>query len=179
MNYQQYIEEVWLPYIIDGESTLYMVSNHGRCKSLWTGEWKIIKPKRHTEGYLQFAFHFNGEVYTELAHRVVGIYFIPNPENLPIINHLDGNKKNNYVDNLVWDTDSGNKIHAYQTGLKTNKKYGDSLLSKRVGKYFAGILLKEYGSFTETVKDGYIHQNVYRAAKNGSTHRGFSWKYLD
>jgi len=59
-----------------------------------------------------------GEYKTQLIHRLVGKGFIPNPENLPVINHEDGDKLNNDISNLVWCTYSYNNYHAFRTGLK-------------------------------------------------------------
>lgn len=51
-------------------------------------------------------------------HRVIAIAFIPNPDNLPCINHIDGDKLNNNIDNLEWCTYRHNQLHAYRTGLR-------------------------------------------------------------
>lgn len=55
-------------------------------------------------------------------HRLVAEYFIENPDNLQVVNHIDGNKQNNYVNNLEWCTHSDNNYHAYKTGLSHSRK---------------------------------------------------------
>lgn len=74
----------------------------------------------------------NGKQYR--VHRLVAEAFIPNPNNLPCVNHKDGNKQNNSVDNLEWVTYSENTIHSFKTGLqkKIHNQYGDFEVKKYV-----------------------------------------------
>ena len=71
-----------------------------------------------------------GYLYIEIKgvhyniHRLVATTFIPNPENKRYVNHKDGNKLNNYIDNLEWSTPSENNLHAYTTGLKVGAHTG-------------------------------------------------------
>ena len=58
------------------------------------------------------------------VHRVIAETFIPNPNNLPCVNHKDGNKLNNSADNLEWCTHSENTLHSYRTGLQTTNRWG-------------------------------------------------------
>ena len=55
-------------------------------------------------------------------HRLIALAFIPNPENLPQINHIDGNKLNNAIENLEWIDNSGNQLHAYRLGLQPDRR---------------------------------------------------------
>ena len=57
-------------------------------------------------------------------HRVIAETFIPNPNNLPCVNHKDGNKQNNRVDNLEWCTHSENTLHSFRTGLQKTNRWG-------------------------------------------------------
>ena len=72
-------------------------------------------------GYLHWQTTKNNKHYDWSIHRLIAIKYIPNPNNYPIINHIDGNKLNNLVSNLEWCTSSENKIHAFSLGLMTQK----------------------------------------------------------
>lgn len=105
------IEEIWKP--IEGYNG-YMISNFGNVKSYKVDKinGKLMKPYRSTKGYLQIDISLDGrkrEHRVHLAvHRLVASAFIPNPDNLPQVNHKDENKTNNCVDNLEWCTNEYN-----------------------------------------------------------------------
>jgi hypothetical protein len=70
-------------------------------------------------GYIRASLYDDdGRRRTPTVHRLIGNAFIPNPNNLETINHKDGNKLNNSIDNLEWMSRSDNLIHAYRTGIK-------------------------------------------------------------
>ena len=102
------------------------------------------------------------------VHRLVAEAFIPNPDNLPCVNHIDGNKQNNSVDNLEWCTHSENMIHAYQTGLEQPRcgeqhhahkltedavKYIKQLYVKRDKEFGAVALAKKFNVDRTTIHD--------------------------
>jgi hypothetical protein len=104
----------------------------------------------------------------ELVHRIVATCFIPNPDNLPCVNHKDGNKLNNDIDNLEWCTHSENTKHAYITGLekkclgenhhahkltKENVLFIKAHYKPRDKKYSAVKLGKMFGVSEYAVKD--------------------------
>ena len=114
------MEEIWKP--IKGYEGLYEVSNLGRVKSL--KRWhhpreNILKNKFTTDGYYETALLKNGKYKYIRTHRIVAQTFIPNEMNKKEVNHKDGNKLNNCVDNLEWVTSSENQKHAYKLGLQT------------------------------------------------------------
>lgn len=77
-------------------------------------EWERQKPRKQSGGYLRGRID-RKDVY---IHRLVALAFLENPQNKSEVNHKDGNKENNNVDNLEWVTSSENKKHAYRTGLR-------------------------------------------------------------
>lgn len=114
-------EEIWKD--ITGYEGKYQVSSFGRVKSLEYHNAKgikrcgILQPATDNSGYHRCALSKNNILKTYKVHRLVAIAFIPNPDNLPQINHKDGNKKNNNVENLEWCDNSHNQKHAYRLGL--------------------------------------------------------------
>ena len=90
------------------------VSNFGEVKS----HGKIIKGEITSGGYCRVHISHKGVQYKFLVHRLVAEAFILNPNRLPEVNHIDGNKQNNSVDNLEWCTRSQNTSHAFKTGLR-------------------------------------------------------------
>lgn len=120
------IDETWMP-VKDYEDS-YMVSSFGRIKSLRrcvrntsvsfrTVPEKILKLTSLYDGYYGIALNRDSHPKYFKVHRLVAEAFIPNPDNLPVVNHKDGNKKNNHVDNLEWVTVEKNNEHARITGL--------------------------------------------------------------
>ena len=97
--------EIWKN--IDGYEGKYQVSNFGQVKSM-IGQEKVLHPKKHRNGHLQIGLHKDKKRKTMYIHRLVAQAFIPNPDNLPCVNHKDENPNNNNVDNLEWCTQKYN-----------------------------------------------------------------------
>ena len=95
----------------------YEVSNLGRVRSFHKGG-RILSPGL-VSGYLQVNLYCGGKRNQMYVHRLVAETFIPNPESKSEVNHIDGNKSNNRVENLEWATPSENAQHAHDTGLLT------------------------------------------------------------
>lgn len=116
---------------VPGFNGLYEISNYGALKRLPSG--KIGAKRSVTIGYPQGSFSHKGyrvyklysytqdKVQTLPAHRLVARAFLPNPNNLPQVNHKDGNKLNNHVDNLEWCDNTFNINHAILNGLQDNR----------------------------------------------------------
>ncbi len=107
----------------------YLVSESGRVYSKKSNKFLSIVPNKQT-GYPQVALWKDGRGYHLYLHRILATAFIPNPKNLPEINHIDGNRQNFALTNLEWVDSAGNKQHAIRTGLKvyTNRLTKDEFI---------------------------------------------------
>lgn len=84
---------------------------------------KPLKPRITNCGYVRVALRIDGVVKDYLIHRLVASTHLENPDNLPTVNHKDGNKLNNHKDNLEWCTKSQNMKHAVATGLHDMRRF--------------------------------------------------------
>jgi hypothetical protein len=117
--------EIWKD--IDGYEGYYQVSSYGRTRSLdrtirnrlYKGVVK--KHRKDKNGYCIVNLWGNSKNKSCKAHRLVAIHFITNIGNKPQVNHKDGNKDNNHVDNLEWCDCHENMIHAFKNGLSSNR----------------------------------------------------------
>jgi hypothetical protein len=100
---------------IISELPQYAVNEFGEVKNIKRGN--ILKPRVDTRGYLTIQFKINTITLNRTIHRLVGLAFLENINNLPEINHIDGNKLNNHISNLEWVSKSENMQHAHDTGL--------------------------------------------------------------
>lgn len=98
-------------------STDYWITSDGEVYSVKGGKTRLLKNRIQAGGYYQVNLHIEKLSNQKLVHRLVGIYFIPNPENKPQINHKDGNKLNNHYTNLEWVSPSENMEHARKNNL--------------------------------------------------------------
>nr|DAZ45565.1 MAG TPA: homing endonuclease [Caudoviricetes sp.] len=152
---------------------VYQINNIGQVKSLKRNI--ILKPKINRQGYYEYQLYKKGEKSTTIsAHRLVAIHFIPNPFNLPVVNHIDGDKANNKVENLEWCTYSHNNKHAYDTGLNKTK----SVIKMDMNENF----IKKYKSIKEACLDiGMATSssgNIIKVCKGEKeSSGGFKWKY--
>jgi len=169
--------EIWVD--IEGYEGLYQISNMGRVKTI--SRYKsVLNPikllpekimKYHIcKGYYMIALTKNKKETHKKAHRLVGIHFIPNPENKPEINHKNGIKSLNSVIDIEWNTSSENKIHGVRIGLyKPNKGCFNngyaSLRKKKIKQYSkGGELIKEYDSLTMASNEtGWKHKKKSRS----------------
>lgn len=118
--------EVWKP--LPKYNNCYEVSNLGRVRSIKRlvkgsrGSLQIkpsvvLTPRTKANGYQSVHIRLDGTNSYPLVHRLVATVFLPNDNNLPQVNHKDGNKLNNRVENLEWCSASQNMKHAFELGL--------------------------------------------------------------
>lgn len=145
---------------------------------------QVLNPDVAPNGYYRVTLAKNGRKVQKYLHRLLASHFIPNPDNLPQVNHKDGNKLNCSLDNLEWVTVKDNVIHAYQNGLihhiegKAHPNYGKrGSMSKRAVRVKATSVMtgesKVYGSMVEAKTDGFLPSEVSRCTRHGGTHHGF------
>ena len=175
--------EIWRTAIYDDVvyEGLYQVSNLGNILSLNyrnTGRAELMNPWEDKDGYLKIGLRKNRKTDFILVHRLVAQTFLPNPDNLPQVNHKDENKANNRVENLEWC--DGKYNHNYGTiNQRISKANTNGKLSKPVLQLsLTGELIREYPSANECGRNGFERSGVIRCC-NGKqkTHKGFRWMY--
>lgn len=158
--------EKWLDI---SECPTYEVSDEGRVRFKKTG--KILKPDWTNKGYAKVAL-WNGEKYLKrYIHRLVAIAFIPNPDELAQVNHIDEDKSNNCVNNLEWCSQDYN--------IKYSNPYIDMIGRSVLQFDLDGNLIKEFHSLVAAEKEvGVAHTQIANAA-DGFTKQsgGFIWKW--
>ena len=114
----------------------------------------------------------------QYIHRLVAEYFLDNPENKPQVNHIDGDKLNNHIDNLEYSTAKENMVHAGKTGLISYKQSG-KFMGKIVGYDNQGNEVVEFNGKLDMLKQGYSNSEVYNCVNGKSkTHKGLTFKRL-
>ena len=130
------MKEIWKPISIKPLNKIYEISNKGRCRSkahittyttsrgTYTRrfEGSLLKPFINPDGYKCIVLRLSKKKTTFRIGRLVAQAFIPNPDNKPQVNHINGNKLCDKVWNLEWNTNSENMLHAYKLGLEKGRK---------------------------------------------------------
>lgn len=158
------------------EASNYEVSTYGNIRNKTTQ--KILKGRLTKSGYLQVSLKIDetNKFSNRYIHRLVAIYWIDNPEDKREVNHKDGNKENNNINNLEWVTSSENQKHRHSIGINKTS-------NRRVGKFTKdGELVAEYNSIQEAAN---AENNGIRVSIDNVVHgkrkslKGFVWKFLD
>lgn len=177
--------EVWRDVV--GYEGMYLVSNKGNVISIprfveghyteYLIEGKTLKKKIDKKGYERVYLSVHNEDKWIPVHRIVAKAFIPNKMNKPQVNHKDGNKLNNNVENLEWCTNGENQKHAYAMGL--NKVTG------RAGRKKVPVIMidlktrKELGTYESITaaskQTGVCAENIKKVLKGERSHAGGYW----
>lgn len=172
------MKEIWKD--ISGYEDMYQISNFGNLraiKSSSSGEKScfIKTPTLTHKGYENISLYKNGKRNFFRIHRLVAEYFIDNPNNYPQVNHIDGNKSNNRVDNLEWCNNSQNMKHAYDNGLCSRAK--PILQFDKNGNF-----IKKWKTISDIYKQfGKIDNGCISAVcnKKRKSAYGYIWKYAE
>lgn len=176
---------------------LYQVSNLGRVKRMFGftsngRRWnsKILQQafyQSNNSGYYNVFLCKNGKTKRYLVHRLVAQAFIPNPDNLPQINHKDENTKNNCVDNLEWCTcqynvSYGSLPNKQAENIRKNNNLQKSVVARKIPVLqfsIDGIFIKRYDSACDAGRILNINHNGIRLCAIGKykTSAGYVWKY--
>lgn len=192
-EYVYCMSELWKD--INGYEGLYQISNKGKIRKLRfinniCNKEKIFEltPQIINSGYQKVMLYKNGEYKNALVHRLVAEAFVENPDNKKIVNHKDGDKTNNYADNLEWVTHGENMTHAYKNGLAYSAAKGrfgaDSKKSIRVNMLdkTSEKVLNQFGSLIDAAH--YIGVNksshICNCCKGKlKTAYGYKWEYAN
>lgn len=177
-----------------GYEGAYKISNFGRVLSVaridsggYRRQERFLTAKIGPYGYLRVFLSKNGKTYTKKVHRLIAEAFIPNPENKPEVDHIDGNKTNNSISNLRWATSRENMnnpvTHARMSDSgKINANYGErSPFARKIGQYLpSGELVQVFDSAGRAAAATGLGYSAIRKCANGKmpTCGGFVWKHL-
>ena len=183
--------EIWKP-IPNYEE--YEVSNYGRVKRLAYNkpvcggstqhcEERILKLQTRKNGYNAVNISKNYQVKSFLVHRLVALVFIPNPDNLPQVNHKDENTSNNFVGNLEWCDQKYNSNYG-TSKYRISAKLKNGILSKPVQQYgINGVFIMEYPSAIEASRVLNLNvSGIISCCNNNKGHKrcgGYQWKYAN
>ena len=174
---------------IPGYGNKYIVSNDGEVRSLFCGHgtrWKcgekVLKQRADWKGYLKVGVRENGKLKIVFVHRLVALAFLPKVKGKNMVNHKDGNKQNNSVENLEWCNNSENQKHSYRVLGNKKPQWLIELLKARsslpVRCIETGV---EYPSISEAARcvgaktDTHIGEVCRGKAKTAS---GLHWEFI-
>lgn len=177
--------EIWKD--VPGYVGLYQISNYGRVKSVFRNEIcgnmnrkrneKILKPSLRKRYYF-VSLSKNGIKYNAVIHRLVAAAFIPNPENKPCIDHIDGDRANNHADNLRWVTVKENQNNPITKSKWIGRK-AKPHHEKAIEQIKNGIVVNVFVSIQEAARKGNFSATaICKVCKGkGNLHKGYKWRY--
>jgi hypothetical protein len=166
---------------IDGYEDLYKVSDCGTVKRMnyhRIGKERVLKGMKDKKGYLQVGLWKNGVQKRFTIHRLVAQAFLPNPNNLPQVNHKDEVKTNNHLENLEWCTPKYNSNYGTRNEKIRKKQLNDLSKSKPVKQYtLDGKILKEWSSASEVQRQTGFNNTHISACCNGKRKSAYHFKW--
>lgn len=122
---------------VKGYENLYQVNRKGKVRSSHKGYWEILTSVINNRGYKQYLFHKDGKRKNMRGNRLVAEAYIPNPDNLPFVNHKDENPANDCVENLEWCTQQYNTTYgtAIQKRIKSNPRVKPVVMLNANGEF--------------------------------------------
>lgn len=137
--------EIWKP--IAGYNGKYEISSFGRVKSHAYTSVRFIREQLAGKGYPKVSLRKDGKTQQHYIHRLVAEAFLDNPEQKTEVNHIDGNKRNNHVQNLEWVSRKENQMHAFNNGLLKNMENRERaidvlrrpIICDQTGKVYASV----------------------------------------
>lgn len=142
-------------------------------------EWRPVVPIFDKScGYFIVTLCSNGKRKNKRVHRLLAEAFLPNPENKELINHIDGNKKNNKLSNLEWATPKENTQHAIRMGLHVPREQATNRAVVQLDRV-TGEVIREHSSLHEAGRANNSNwQNIYKVCNGHRKHAGgFAWRY--
>ena len=184
------MEEIWKD--IPNYEGLYQASTMGRIKRLESKVWNrfdfitkkehILKPRYTRKGYIHYALYKNGERKDFKCHWLILSTYIENKDNKPQINHINGKKDDNRLENLEYCTNEENQKHAYRIGLKKPMRGAKNPKARKVNQYdLKGEFIKQWNCINEAKRNlNILNAHIGECCKGTRKNAGdFKWRYVD